>query len=52
MPQKPKATPDDPEQYQRFIEAARAAEADESPKAFDRAFKKIDPRKKSSAKEP
>jgi hypothetical protein len=30
--------PDDAEQSKRFIEAARLAEGDEDPKAFDHAF--------------
>jgi hypothetical protein len=38
MPRKPKPPPDDPEQSKRFIEAARAAETDESPEAFERVF--------------
>lgn len=33
--------PDDPEQYKRFLEAAREAEADESKENADRAFKKV-----------
>jgi hypothetical protein len=38
MGQKPK--PDDPEQYKRFVEAAREAQADETEEGADRAFKK------------
>lgn len=34
-------TQDDPAQSKRFIEAAREAEADESEKGADRAFRKI-----------
>jgi hypothetical protein len=44
MPRKPAPKPkktSDPEEYRRFLEAARAAGADESPEAFDRAFKKV-----------
>jgi hypothetical protein len=33
------AKPDDPEQSKRFIDAAREAEADETAKGADRAFK-------------
>ena len=33
--------PDDPEQSQRFIDMAREVEADEDPKAFERAFRKV-----------
>jgi len=35
-----KPTQDDPEQSKRFIEAARKAEADESEKNADKAFKR------------
>lgn len=38
------------EQHARFVEAAKKAKADESPDALDKAFKKINPRKKPSAK--
>lgn len=41
MPRKPNPPPDDPEQSKRFIEAAREAEVDEDPKAFERALKKV-----------
>ena len=41
MVDKRKRTADDPEQSKRFIDAAREAEADESEKGADRAFKKI-----------
>jgi hypothetical protein len=40
-------TADDPEQYKRFLEAAKKAGADESEEGADRAFKKIVPPKKS-----
>lgn len=50
MPRKPKSPlkpksppPDNPEQFKRFIEMAREVEADESPDAIDRAFKKVIP---------
>jgi hypothetical protein len=43
MPDK-KPTPDDPAEYQRFIDMAREIEADESPEAIDRAFDKVIPR--------
>ena len=40
--QKPKQrTEDDPSQSKRFIEAAREAEADETEKGADRAFKRV-----------
>jgi len=39
-PQQPKPI-EDPAEYQRFVEAARANEADESPDALDRALKKV-----------
>jgi len=37
----PQAKSDNPEQYRRFVEAAREAEADESPDALDRAFERV-----------
>jgi hypothetical protein len=47
-PSEPKR--DDPAQSKRFVEAARAAEADESKEGADRAFKKIAlPKKKAKA---
>jgi hypothetical protein len=45
-PQTKKA--DDPEQYERFRQAAREHGTDESEAAFDRAFRKIVPRKSSA----
>jgi hypothetical protein len=36
-----KRTPDDPKQFERFVEAARKAEVDEDPEALDRAFAKV-----------
>jgi hypothetical protein len=45
--------PDTPEaEYQRFLETARKVKADETPGSFDRAFKKIDPKKKPEPKKP
>jgi hypothetical protein len=46
---KPKHPPGhaDPEEYQRFLEAARLAEASDDPKDFDKAFMKV-----AAAKEP
>ena len=41
MAEKPKPKPDDPKQYERFLEAARKAEADETREGADRAFKKV-----------
>jgi hypothetical protein len=38
------------EQHKRFVEAAKQAEADESPDAMEKAFKKINPRKRPSEK--
>lgn len=40
MPRKPKPPPDDPEEYKRFLETAKAAEAEKDPKAFERAFER------------
>lgn len=42
---KPKPRPDNPEQSARFIEAAKAAQVDETGEAFERAFKRIVPPK-------
>jgi hypothetical protein len=46
----PKTTrkPDNPEQFERFVEAARKAGVDESGEAFERAFDKIVPARKPS----
>jgi hypothetical protein len=49
MGKNPKPKPDDPAQSERFIEAAKKAEADESPGAFERVFKKIVPAKDSKS---
>jgi hypothetical protein len=38
------------EQHARFVEAAKIAEADESPNAMDRAFSKINPKLKPPKK--
>jgi hypothetical protein len=41
MTRKPNPQPDDPAQSKRFIEAARAAETNESPKEFERVFQRV-----------
>jgi hypothetical protein len=41
MPRSRKRKADDPEQYERFRQAARDLGTDESAEAFDRAFKRI-----------
>jgi len=43
MTRKPKAPVkhDDPEQYARFLEAAKAAEASDDPKVAEKAFKRV-----------
>lgn len=41
MTRKPEQKPDDPKQYERFLEAAREAKADETKEGADRAFKKV-----------
>jgi hypothetical protein len=41
MPRKPKPPRDDPKESKRFIETARAIEADESTEAFEREFRKV-----------
>jgi hypothetical protein len=49
-PAKPQHPKDDPEQSRRFLEAAKAAEADETPKGADKAFKAVvKPRKPGKA---
>lgn len=49
MPRKPAPKPDDPAEYKRFLETAKAAEAETDPKAFDKAFKRLlHPSKKGS----
>jgi len=41
MDKKPKQQPDDPEQYRCFVEAAQEAEADETAKGAENAFKSV-----------
>jgi hypothetical protein len=41
MPKKSVRKPDDPEQSKRFLEAAKEAEADETEKGAEKAFKKV-----------
>jgi hypothetical protein len=41
MKRKPTAPQDDPEQSKRFIEAAKAAGADDTPKGAEKAFKAV-----------
>ncbi len=38
---KPPAKADDPAESKRFIDMAREVEVDESPEAFEKAFKKV-----------
>jgi hypothetical protein len=47
---KSRPKPDDPAQYKRFAEAARKAEADETEKGADEAFRRViaDQSKKSA----
>jgi hypothetical protein len=40
-PAKTETKPDDPEQYKRFLEAAKEAEADETAKGADKAFRDV-----------
>jgi hypothetical protein len=40
MPRKPAPKWDDPEESERFLEAAKAAEASDDPKDFERALKR------------
>jgi hypothetical protein len=41
MARKPEPKQDDPEQYKRFLEAAKEAGADETAKGADKAFKAV-----------
>jgi hypothetical protein len=50
MTKKPERKPDNPAQYKRFLEAARKAEADETEKGADKAFKKVTSPKRASQK--
>lgn len=43
MPARKRPQPDDPEQYQRFLDMAREVEADESQDAMDRVFDRLKP---------
>lgn len=45
-----KRKPDNPEQFERFVEAARKAGVDESGEAFERAFDRIAPPRRPSSK--
>ena len=40
-PMRKSVKPDDPEQYKRFLEAAEEAEADETAKGADKAFRAV-----------
>ena len=41
MARKAKPKPDDPAQFKRFLEMAELVEAEDDPKAVDRAFRKV-----------
>jgi hypothetical protein len=41
MPRKPKLQPDDPEQFKRFLDAAREAGANPDTKTFDRVLGEV-----------
>lgn len=41
MERKREPKPDDPKQYERFVAAAREAEADETEQGADKAFKRV-----------
>ncbi len=51
MPAK-KPKPDEKPQRERFIEAARGAEADETEEGFEKAFRKVIPSSPSEKKNP
>jgi hypothetical protein len=50
MPRKPKPKWDDAEESKRFLETAKAVEASEDPKDFERALKKIAPYSKKPSR--
>lgn len=56
MPRKPAPKWDDPEESERFLAEAKAAEASDDPKDFDNALKAVAPRRpldaRSAAKPP
>lgn len=41
MPKTKPKPPDDPAEYQRFLDMAREVEADEDPEAINRAFRRV-----------
>ena len=43
MPRKPNPKWDDPEESKRFLETAKAVEASDDPKEFERVFKRVAP---------
>jgi hypothetical protein len=45
LPKSRKRKPDDPKQFERFVETAKRIGVDEDPEALDRAFDKIAPLK-------
>jgi len=45
MPRKPAPKWDDPEESKRFLDTAKAVEASDDPKDFERALKAVAPRK-------
>jgi hypothetical protein len=47
MQRKAKPKPDDPEEYKRFLETAKAVEASKDPKDFERALKAVAMSKRS-----
>lgn len=47
MARKPRPKPDDIEEYKRFLETAKDVGAEDDPRAFDRAFKRVVPRAKA-----
>jgi len=52
MAPKKKPVKDTPEkQHARFVEAAKKADADESPDAMDKAFKQIVPKKQTRSRQ-
>ena len=52
MPRKSTPKHDDPSEYDRFLETAKAVEADETAEGADRAFKKVVGAKSVTTKSP
>jgi hypothetical protein len=52
MPRKPNPPPDDEEQAKRFVETAKALEADKTGEEFDKALSAVVPNKPQASTKP